>query len=97
MTRRTRRTFSKEFKQEAIRLCEHQPVAEVARRLDVHENLVRKWRRLATEEGEDAFRGRGNLTDKEERIRELELEVSRLKEEAVILKKASAYFTRHLL
>ena len=93
--KRTRRTFSKEFKQEALQMCQFQSISEVARSLGIHENLLYKWKRLAEEEGSDAFRGRGNRTEQEERIRQLEAEVSRLKEEAEILKKASVVSTGH--
>lgn len=95
--KRTRRTFSKEFKQEALQMCQSQSISEVARSLGIHENLLYKWKRLAEEEGADAFRGRGNRTELEEQLRSLKLENARLKEEAEILKKASAYFTKHLL
>ena len=46
-------------------------------------------------EGSDAFRGRGNLSEQEERIRCLEQENRSLKEDNEILKKATAYFAKH--
>ena len=97
MKKRTRRSFSKAFKEEALRMCEVQPKSEVARSLNIHENLLYKWSREAVQSGDDAFRGRGNRTAVEEENRQLRLENARLKEEAEILKKASAYFAKHLL
>lgn len=40
-----RRTFSGEFKLEAVRLVRERgvTVAQAARDLDVHENMLRKW------------------------------------------------------
>jgi transposase len=40
-----RRSFSREFKGEAVRLIRERgvPVAQAARDLDVHENLLRNW------------------------------------------------------
>jgi transposase-like protein len=40
-----RRSFSREFKVEAVRLVRERgiSVAQAARDLDVHENLLRKW------------------------------------------------------
>ena len=96
MEKRTRRTFSKAFKEEALRMCEMRPKSEVARSLDIHENLLYKWTREARDSGSEAFRGRGNRTAVEEENRHLRLEVARLREEAEILKKASAYFAKHL-
>lgn len=41
----TRRQFSREFKIEAVKLVTERGVAasQVARDLDVHENVLRKW------------------------------------------------------
>jgi transposase len=46
-----RRSFSREFKVEAVRLVRERgvSVAQAARDLDVHENVLRKWvQRLRT-------------------------------------------------
>ena len=44
-----RRKFSREFKLEAVKLVRDRgvPVAQAARDLDVHENVLRKWVREA--------------------------------------------------
>lgn len=44
---RVRRTFTLEFKREAVELIRQQglSVAEAARRLDVRETLLRRWRK----------------------------------------------------
>lgn len=41
----TRRTFTSEFKVEAVRLISERgvSVAQAARALDLHENVLRKW------------------------------------------------------
>ena len=43
----TRRTFSSEFKREVVRLVKERGVAisQAARNLDLHKNVLRKWRR----------------------------------------------------
>lgn len=49
-----RRKFSREFKLEAVRLVPERgvAVAQAARDLDVHENLLRKWvKELAADPG----------------------------------------------
>ena len=48
----TRRQFSREFKLEAVKLVTQRgvSVAQTARDLDVHENVLRKWVREASAE-----------------------------------------------
>lgn len=92
-----KKSYSKEFKEEAIKMCEAQKLSEVSRSLGIHVSMLNKWRKAKKEEGEEAFRGKGIRTAVEEENRQLKQEVRRLKEEAAILKKAAAYFTRDLL
>jgi transposase-like protein len=52
----TRRTFTKEFKEAAVfGVQQGKPVKEVARAFRIHPNLVRRWRDLKLEMGEEAF------------------------------------------
>ena len=92
----TRRKFSKEYKKEALRLSEEYGVAEAAERLGIDRSMLYQWRKKLEEEGVEAFRGNGNRIAIEEELRQLRLENRRLREEAEILKKASAYFAKHL-
>ena len=94
--RRERRTFSKEFKREAVALVtEHgYSYAEAGRSLDIDAKLVGRWRReLQAAEGE-AFPGKGKLPPMQQRIRDLENRVKRLQMEKDILKKATAFFAK---
>jgi transposase len=94
--RRQRRTFSKEFKREAVALVtEHgYSYAEAGRSLDIDAKLVGRWRReLEAAEGE-AFPGKGKLPPMQQRIRNLENQVKRLQMEKDILKKATAFFAK---
>jgi transposase len=56
----TRRQFSREFKLEAVRLVKDRgvSVAQAARDLDVHENVLRKWVREAMADPQEAFPAR---------------------------------------
>lgn len=58
---RTRRQFSREFKLEAVRLVKERgvAVAQAARDLDVHENVLRKWMREQAADSQQAFPGKG--------------------------------------
>ena len=89
-----RKTYTREFKLQALRLLTDQglSVAEVARRLGVGENCLRHWRKAAQEQGDAAFPGQGRLSAGEEELRRLRAEVQRLRAERDLLKKAAAYF-----
>ena len=93
--KRKNRRYNREFKIEAVRLCEldDQPVADVARELGIHPNNLYKWRAQFAEEGEDAFPGKGKQSGVEEELRRLRRENLRLREERDILKKALVFFS----
>ena len=69
-------------------------VAQAARDLDVHENVLRKWVRELREAPQEAFPGNGKLTAQDAEIARLRKEVAKLKMERDILKKAAAYFAK---
>jgi transposase len=52
--------------------------------------LVRQFKNETTE----AFRGNGNVTSQDEELRKLSREVTQLREERDILKKATAFFAK---
>jgi transposase len=94
-----RRKFSREFKIETVRLIKDRgvSVAQAARDLDVHENVLRKWvKEFAADPGQ-AFSGHGQMKPEQLEIERLRREVARLKAERDILKKAAAYFARESL
>ncbi len=93
---RKRSTYTAEFKLAAVKMITDQKlsVAEVARRLDVGENLLRTWKKAFLERGGDAFPGHGHPTPADEELRRLRAEVKRLTMERDILKKATAFFAR---
>jgi transposase len=91
-----RRKFAREFKLEAVRMVRDRgvAVAQAARDLDVHENVLRKWvKELAVDPGH-AFPGHGQMKPEQLEIERLRREVAKLKVERDILKKATAYFAR---
>lgn len=91
----TRRKFSKEYKVEAVRLAEQRGVQQASESLGIDKSSLYQWRKQLESEGAEAFRGNGKCTALEEENQQLRLEVRRLREEAEILKKASAYFARN--
>ena len=93
---RLRRTYTTEFKTEAVKLVTEQgySVAEAARSLGLHENLIRSWKQAFQDQGKQAFPGQGKLSPFEEENRRLRVENKRLLAERDILKKAAAFFAR---
>lgn len=96
--RRERRTFTAEFKREAVRLLHERrvtgvSVAQIARDLDVKPEQVREWaRRLAEQEG--GLAAAGVVETPEQELKRLRRENARLKEEQAFLKKVAVYFTK---
>ena len=92
----TRRTFTAEFKAEAVKLVTEQgrSFVEVSRDLDIGESTLRSWRDAIAKDGQRAFPGRGNPPAIEEELRRLRAENKRLTMERDVLKKATAFFAR---
>jgi len=93
---KVRRTYTKEFKANAIALARKPEVGfrRAAKDLDLHESLLRKWADLSATEGSEAFRGHGVRTEQDAKIAALEREVRILREERDILKKATEFFVK---
>jgi transposase len=89
-----RKTYTREFKIQAVAMMTGQglSVPEVSRQLGVSENCLRAWRDAARQKGEGAFPGQGNLSPEQDELRRLRAEVTRLRAERDLLKKAAAYF-----
>lgn len=98
MGKKTRRRYSEEYKREAVRMLEAggRPGSAIARSLGIDVSLLYRWRTELSEDGKDAFRGNGNRTALEEENRLLKKRIRDLELETEILKKASAYFAKHL-
>ena len=87
-----RRSFTEEFKQDAVRLAkERGNTSAVARDLGINESLLSKWKQKLETHPERPFPGHGNPQDLE--LAHLRREVARLKEDNEILKKAVGIFT----
>ena len=90
------RKFSREFRQNALQLVMEKgmSVGKVARELDVHRNLIHKWRRDYLAEGENALAGSGKINTETAEVKRLQKELEEVKEERDILKKALGVFTK---
>ncbi len=92
-----RRKFTREFKREAVKLIEDRgvTVAQAARDLGVHGTVLRRWEREGTADPQQAFPGQGQMKPDQLEIERLRREVTKLKAERDILKKAAVSSTGH--
>jgi transposase len=91
-----RRTFTREFKLEAVKLVKERgvSVAQACRDMEVHESVLRSWMRQQATDPQHAFPGHGQMKPEQQEIERLRREVVRLKAERDILKKAAAFFAK---
>jgi transposase len=95
-TRRPRRRFDDEFREQAVRLVldEGKSIGAASRDLDLTESSLRKWVERARA---DRGKGKPNVLTSAERdeLGRLRKEVRELRTEREILKKAAAFFAKH--
>ena len=92
---KTRRTYTDEFKREAVQLLESsgKTARQLERALGIGNTCLSRWKRELEEKGKQAFPGQGHVPLEQERIQQLERQVEILRQERDILKKAVAIFT----
>lgn len=93
MVKKTKKRYTKEFKQEAVNLVEKQGYSntEAAKSLGVSESAIRHWKKQLGS-GHDSKSLKQDME-----IRRLKKENERLRMEREILKKAAAFFARENL
>lgn len=91
-----RRSFSREFKLEAVRLMTEGglSVAQASRDLGIRESVLGRWKKQLAVDPEEAFPGKGHLKSQDEELRRLRSENEILRQERDILKKAVGIFSR---
>ena len=93
MGKRKRRSFTPEFKEEAVRLCKQgdRSIGQIAK--DLSESALRRW---AEQYDVDHGAGRPEALTSEEReeLRTLRRRVRTLEQEREILKKATAFLAK---
>ena len=94
--KKSKRTYTREFKLEALRLLETsgKNAAQIERDLGIGAGCLSRWKRKFSADGEQAFPGHGHLTPEQEHLRQLERENEILRQERDILKKAVAIFSQ---
>ena len=91
-----RRKFPREFKLEAVRLIKDRGVSYVqaAQDLGVHQSVLRNWVKGFEADPQHSFPGHGQMKPEQAEVARLKREVTKLKAERDILKKAAAYFAK---
>ena len=91
-----RKVFSREFKLEAVKLVKERGMscAQVARDLDVGQNVVSRWVRETKVDKTHAFPGRGQMKPDDAEIARLKRELAQTRAERDILKKTIGYFAK---
>ena len=91
MSNQTRRRFSDEFKEEAVKLITEQgyKVSEASRNLDINASMLRRWQRELSPESDDSIDA-----DEKAELQQLRKENKTLRMEREILKKAAAFFAK---
>ena len=86
-----RRKFTREFKLEAVRLIRDRGVsyAQASEDLKVHPTQLRNWVKAFADDPQHAFPGQGQMKPEQLEIARLKREVTKLKAERDILKKAA--------
>jgi transposase len=94
-----RRKFARGFRLEAVKLIKERGVsyAQASRDLGVHQTALRYWVKAFGDDPVQAFPGNGRQSPEHAEITRLKREVTKLKAERDILKKAAAYFAKENL
>jgi transposase len=94
MSEQSKKTYTPEFKKDAVRLITEQgyKVAEAARNLGINPSVLARWKSQLASEGTNAFPGKGRFAPEKEELMRLRKENQRLRMERDILKKAAAFF-----
>lgn len=89
-----RKSYSREFKIEAVKLVTEQGMArkQVCRDLSIDPATLRSWIKQFDEAPEEAFPGKGHVRDEE--LRQLRRELAEARMERDILKKAIGIFSQ---
>ncbi len=94
MSKKKRKSYSREFKKEAVALITEKEysIAEASRNLGIEYSVLRRWKNQLSDDPQNAFPGKGNRNPGDQAFQDIQRELERVKEERDILKKALAYF-----
>ena len=87
-----RRKYDEDFKKRAVRLSysSERTITDVAESLGISANMLHRWRRKYTPEGDKT-----RAAEQQDELNKLRSKIAELEEENFILKRASAFFARN--
>ena len=87
-----RRKYDDAFKKRAVRLSysSERTISEIADSLGITTNMIYRWRKKYTPEGEKT-----QIAQQQDDMNQLRSRIAELEEENYILKKASAFFAKN--
>jgi transposase len=92
---RGRRTYTQEFKLEAVRLVRTgTPKARAARDLGLHLNVLKAWLKQFDQDPDNPFPGKGKMRAEEAELLRLKPELMKVTAERGTLEEALAYFAK---
>lgn len=88
-----RQQYDEDFKKNAVRLsyATSKSIKELCTDLGIHTSLIYRWRRTYSEDGTKT-----KMAEQQDALRKLQLENAELRMENEMLKKAAAYFAKHV-
>ena len=88
-----RQNYDEDFRKNAVKLsyATTKTTKEFCEDLGIHPSLIYRWRRKYAEQGDKT-----KIATQHEELRKLQLANAELKMENEMLKKAAAYFAKHL-
>ena len=91
-----RRTYTKEFKLEAIRLYEssQKSAAQIEADLELPAGIIHKWRQRYKGQDQATFVGKGHQSELEAEIKRLRRELEVARQQRDILKAAVIFFSK---
>ncbi len=89
------RTYDKEFKINAAKLCKssERSISSIARELGLSVSTLSNWVRDYSQNKDESFPGKGKIKSSEEEVTALRKELNHVRQERDILKKAVAIFS----
>jgi transposase len=94
--KKQRKTYTKEFKLETIRLYENsdKSAAAIEHDLELPAGVIHKWRSRLARQGQKAFVGKGHQGELEAEVKRLRRELEVARQERDILKAAVVFFSK---
>ena len=95
MSKKSTKTYDKEFKENAVNLYlkSNRPCNEIAKNLGVPPSTLYSWIEAKQRDGKEAFPGKGHLKGSDAEVAKLRKELADVREERDILKKALGIFS----